>query len=280
MLCSLAYRINTRIVNPSVCWFLLLLLLLNIAYTVMTSITHNIITATTASSTNSDTNNNGRNSYTNNNDNMNQQSNNNTIIHNSNHDSDVDGTTTTTAAATTTTNNNNNNTKIIIPCPTLCQVFVVSLIIGLISAITMIFVPPISFVMTIPLLWELGPSYVFFFIIGGIAQQNNWLHTIQLKYNRWMIYTWTILACAVQATIIAFGASIVDLFHGSDTAFVTIQTFVWIGPMGMSLCLAVTVFFMDYGNKQYNYSWFRMTDFFSKSMYTAVSCCCCCSIHY
>ena len=172
------------------------------------------------------------------------------------------------------------HTKIIIPCPTLCQVFVVSLIIGLISAITMIFVPPMSFVMTIPVFWELSPSYVFFFFIGGIAQQNNWLHTIQLKYNRWMIYTWTILACAVQATIIAFGASIVDLFHGSDTAFVTIQTFVWIGPMGMSLCLAVTVFFMDYGNKQYNYSWFRMTDFFSKSMYTAVSCCCCGSIHY
>lgn len=78
-------------------FFGVLLPLLNIAYTVMTSITHNIITATTASSTNSDTNNNGRNSYTNNNDNMNQQSNNNTIIHNSNHDGDVDGATTTTA---------------------------------------------------------------------------------------------------------------------------------------------------------------------------------------
>ena len=164
-------------------FFGVLLPLLNIAYTVMTSITHNIITATTASSTNSDTNNNGRNSHTNNNDNMNQQSNNNTIIHNSNHDGDVDGATTTTANNNNNNNNNTmtNNTKIIIPCPTLCQVFVVSLIIGLISAITMLFVPPMSFVMTIPLLWELGPSYVFFFFIGGIAQQNNWLHTIQLK---------------------------------------------------------------------------------------------------
>ena len=149
-----------------------------------------------------------------------------------------------------------------IKCPSLLSFFIIGIIIGTITGILLLFTDPGGNFLTVPGFWSNYPSYIPFFFAGTIAQRNDWMTSIK-NMSRVVIYLWAVLSivlrCALSITLSGNDSipSWVGLLLG--------QGIIWKGVLCMGLSLAVTVFFMDYGNRKYKY----LTPFFSKAMYTA-----------
>ena len=145
-----------------------------------------------------------------------------------------------------------------ISCPSLWGFFGIATVLGLTSGVTIMFFPVDGSVINTPQFWSQYPTYVVFFFGGALAQRNNWMEAIKTK-SRLAIYLWAIIS--ILGIWAVFAAKLLLLPFWSMTL---IQGLVIVGQCGVSISLAVTVFFMDYVDKSYFF-----TDFFSKSMYTA-----------
>eukprot|EP00956_Cyclotella_meneghiniana_P024091 scaffold48051_cov43-Cyclotella_meneghiniana.AAC.4 len=96
-----------------------------------------------------------------------------------------------------------------VKCPSLLGFLMIGTTIGLFSGILMLFFPATDFFFTVPKFWQDFPSYPLYFFGGVIAQRNAWMEKIK------------------------------DMHRGT----------VWKGLVSVTTCLALSVFFMDYGNK-------------------------------
>ena len=111
-----------------------------------------------------------------------------------------------------------------------------------------------------PHFWPQYPTYVVFFFGGALAQRNNWMEAIKTK-SRLAIYLWAIISATSYIIFSVFGedSAVIPFWYR-----MLITGLLYYGQCGVSISLAVTVFFMDYVDKSYFF-----TDFFAKSMYTA-----------
>jgi len=148
-----------------------------------------------------------------------------------------------------------------IACPSILGFFIIGLLVGLFTGILILFVNPNDNFLTVPSFWTEYPSYVVYFFAGGVAQRNDWMLSIKNDKSRVVIYAWAVLSTVLFCTLNIF-------FRDKSTAWpslLLLQGVLYKGILCMGLCLAVTVFFMDYVNKKFKY----LTPFFSKAMYTA-----------
>ncbi|KAL9184295.1 hypothetical protein ACHAXT_002381 [Thalassiosira profunda] len=145
-----------------------------------------------------------------------------------------------------------------IKCPSLLSFFGISLAVGLLTGILLLFLPVGDFFFAVPQFWADFLSYPIYFFAGAVAQRNDWMESIKEK-SRVAIYLWTIVSIILLAVYYfllmekapaALTSMVVGVLHK--------------GILSVGVCLAVTVFFMDHGDKRY-----RCTPFFSKAMYTA-----------
>jgi len=145
-----------------------------------------------------------------------------------------------------------------VKCPSLLGFLMIGTTIGLFSGILMLFFPATDFFFTVPKFWQDFPSYPLYFFGGVIAQRNAWMEKIK-DMHRVEIYLSMIISELMTVCILV-------LLPGNvpDVLFTLLQGTVWKGLVSVTTCLALSVFFMDYGNKSY-----CCTNFFSKSMYTA-----------
>ncbi|KAL7552949.1 hypothetical protein ACHAWF_016190 [Thalassiosira exigua] len=144
-----------------------------------------------------------------------------------------------------------------IKCPSLLGFFVIGFLIGLISGILNLFFPSDDNFFEVPLFWQDYFSYPIYFFGGALAQRNEWMTAIKEKRRVW------IYASTIFILIIVFSTSF--LAENMPPVLILILKGVfWKGILSMATSLAVSVFFMDFVNKNYSF-----TPFFSKAMYTA-----------
>jgi len=140
--------------------------------------------------------------------------------------------------------------------------FIIGLIIGTFTGILLLFTDPGGNFLAVPGFWSNYPSYIPFFFAGTITQRNEWMTSIK-NMSRVVIYLWALLS------IVLYCALVITIPGDSITAWVGLlinKGIIVKGVLCMGLSLAVSVFFMDYGNRRkYKY----LTPFFSKAMYTA-----------
>ena len=147
-----------------------------------------------------------------------------------------------------------------INCPSLLGFFIIGVIIGTFTGILLLFTDSGGDFLGVPGFFANYPSYVPFFFAGATAQRSDWMASIK-NMSRFRIYLWALSVIVMHCTLtIIFG------FYNVPPSWVQLERgIIWKGLMCMSNSLAVTVFFMDYGNRKYKY----LTPFFSKAMYTA-----------
>ena len=137
-----------------------------------------------------------------------------------------------------------------IKCPSLLGFFIIGIIIGTFTGILLLFTNPEGSFLAVPLFWKNYPSYIPFFFGGAIAQRNEWMTSIS-DMSRVVIYLWAVLSAALYCTLfIIFSGNILPQWP-SWLALLLGQGIIQKGVLCMGLSLAVSVFFMDYGNRKY-----------------------------
>jgi len=147
-----------------------------------------------------------------------------------------------------------------IKCPSLLGFFIIGIVIGILAGLLQMFTPPLGGFMTVPAFWSSYLSYIIYFFGGAVAQRNDWMSNIK-NMSRVAIYLSAIVSIAAFCPVFIFFIEDMASWPFALLGF----GILWKGLLCMSVSLAVTVFFMDYGNKKYKY----LTPFFSKAMYTA-----------
>jgi hypothetical protein len=145
-----------------------------------------------------------------------------------------------------------------ISCPSLLSFLVIGACIGLLTGILLLFFPQYDMFFSVAMFWGDYPSYPLYFFGGALAQRNGWMDEIKEKSRAaiygLMILFWLIFAVVYTLFFKRMPVVASALFTG----------IVWKGLLSMTICLAMTVFFMDYVNKSY-----FCTRVFSKAMYTS-----------
>jgi len=143
-------------------------------------------------------------------------------------------------------------------CPTLIGFFWISLFIGIIAGTITLFLPNGTEYFSVPNFFYDYIQDIFFFFGGAIAQRNNWMDELKNNRSRIGIYLWLVISF-----ILYFAASFTEGMY-SPIALHFVLAIIEKGIYAMGISLSLSVFFMDYVNKQY---W--CTKFFAVSMYTA-----------
>jgi hypothetical protein len=115
--------------------------------------------------------------------------------------------------------------------------------IGLLNAIRLLFFPEGDYFFAVPLFWQDFLSYPLYFLGGALAQRNKWMDDIKEK-SRAAIYGSMRLSFVIVWAVVIFAEE-------KDPAVVLtlLKGIVWKGLLSMTICLAMTVFFMDHANK-------------------------------
>jgi glucan biosynthesis protein C len=146
-------------------------------------------------------------------------------------------------------------------CPSLIMFLAISIGIGFATGVLCLFFPEgDSRYFNVPNFWRHQPSYPLYFFGGALAQRNDWMECIKKK-SRIVIYLWTI------AILTLYVLGVHDVIPVSKLSLVPSEfvSKIITSIRGMAFSLAVTVFFMDFVNRKFS----SVTDFYSKSMYTA-----------
>ena len=85
-----------------------------------------------------------------------------------------------------------------IKCPSLVRFFGISLAVGLLTGILLLFLPAGDFFFAVPQFWADFPAYPIYFFAGAVAQRNDWMESIKEK-SRVAIYLWTIVSIILLA---------------------------------------------------------------------------------
>merc|ERR1712113_731127 len=146
-----------------------------------------------------------------------------------------------------------------VSCPSLLSFFFISILIGISTGITSIFLPSQNDAVGVPHFWRAYPSYVILFFSGALASRNEWMETIK-NMSRFIIYVWAFTVYA----ILMVGLFLMPKY----TFFQTLAGWCFgqfmIGIQCIPWILCTTVFFMDFVNNKY-----FCTVFFTKAMYTS-----------
>ena len=156
-----------------------------------------------------------------------------------------------------------------IACPTLLGFFIIGAVAGLASGILMLFQPSDhgGRFLAVPMFAQDYISYPTYFFGGALAQRNNWMRTIETKFSRKVIYGVALLAISIVAIVKHYSGDnyVISTIGKALIIHVLLNGILFKGILSMAMNLAVSVFFMDYGKKQYQ----CITNFFAKGMYTA-----------
>ena len=167
-------------------------------------------------------------------------------------------------AATATYCGNIWNIKV--ACPTLIGFIVIGGITGLLSGTVMLFQPDNKYTyFLVPQFAQDYVSYPVYFFGGVLAQKNEWMTTIQTSVSRKLTYGSALFSCVIVSVTMHH----IDQYYVKSVtmALCTLLIFkgiVFKGILSMLMTLAITCFFMDYGNGKSS-----LTDFLSKGAYTA-----------
>lgn len=152
-------------------------------------------------------------------------------------------------------------------CPTLLGFFIIGAVAGLASGILMLFQPSDhgGRFLAVPMFAQDYISYPTYFFGGALAQRNNWMRTIETKFSRKVIYGVALLAISIVAIVKHYSGDnyVISTIGKALIIHVLLNGILFKGILSMAMNLAVSVFFMDYGKKQYQ----CITNFFAKGVH-------------